>query len=95
MLMSALLPLKIVECIGHEIAVVGEGLRRPLAEELAGLHPHVVHQHVGIGDDDDVRGHGGFRQMRDRRTGGGLLGPAARPCGNAEDTGPVMRAAIA
>ena len=78
MLIKALLPLKLSSTLATKSAVVGEGLRNALAEQLARLHPHVIHQQVGVGDDDDVGGHRGLGQVRDRRARGGLLVGAAR-----------------
>ena len=64
---------QVVENVGDQITVVGKGLRDALAEHLACLHPHVVHQQIRVGDDDDVGGRRRLRQVRDRRPGSGLL----------------------
>ncbi len=86
---------QIVENVGDEIAVVGKRLRNALTEHFARLHPHVVHQQVGVGDHDDVGGRRRLGQVRDRRTGSRLSDPAAVLADTRIPPGPVMRAAMA
>src|SRR5579864_3888531 len=43
-----------VDRVGDEIAVIGDGDRNGLAEEILTLHPKPVFENVGVGDDHDV-----------------------------------------
>ena len=71
---------QVVDGIPDELAVVGDRLQDDLAEEIALPHPHVVGQHVGVGDHHDVERLGRSLQRIGRRrdTGGRAIREGGR-----------------